>query len=286
LAAGTADAVVAEAQRLGLERITGDLRRSVQQSLRFNLKRRDTVTVGGTRFGGEPDLSPDVEWPTWRDRPLIFIAQIALRDLVGAAAARHLPEDGLLSFWYAGAEEAWGFDPAESGAARAQLLPPDAELAPRSTPPGSSNEGPLSNCAWSPRPELTIPPWESSTVDGWALSKEERERYFDLQDWLGLGEGPSVHRLLGHPDPIQGDMQLECQLVTNGLYCGDSTGYDDPRRTALQSGARDWRLLLQVDSDAELGSEWGDSGRVCFWILEHDLAACRFDRTWHIMQCS
>jgi hypothetical protein len=35
-----------------------------------------------------------------------------------------------------------------------------------------------------------------------------------------------------------------------------------------------------------LAPNGGDSGRVYFWILEHDLAACRFDRTWHIMQCS
>lgn len=34
-----------------------------------------------------------------------------------------------------------------------------------------------------------------------------------------------THRIGGDPDVIQGDMYLECQLVTNGLYCDDSTGY-------------------------------------------------------------
>jgi uncharacterized protein YwqG len=66
-------------------------------------------------------------------------------------------------------------------------------------------------------------------------------------------------------------MQLECQLVTNGLYCGDASGYDDPRRRALETGATDWRLLLQIDSDDVLGSMWGDSGRVYFWIREQDV---------------
>jgi uncharacterized protein YwqG len=96
----------------------------------------------------------------------------------------------------------------------------------------------------------------------------------------------TIHRLLGHPDPVQGNMQLECQLVTNGLYCGDGTGHEDPRASALEAGARDWRLLLQIDTDDTLGSEWGDTGRVYFWIREQDLAAQRFDSAWHIMQCS
>jgi hypothetical protein len=39
-----------------------------------------------------------------------------------------------------------------------------------------------------------------------------------------LLSGKLSRRLLGHPDPIQGGMRLECQLVSHGLYCGDSTG--------------------------------------------------------------
>jgi len=37
-----------------------------------------------------------------------------------------------------------------------------------------------------------------------------------------------------------------------GLYCGDASGYRDPRGLArLRPGAADWRLLLQVDSQDE-----------------------------------
>jgi uncharacterized protein YwqG len=45
-------------------------------------------------------------------------------------------------------------------------------------------------------------------------------------------------------------------------------------------------LLLQIDSDDALGSVWGDLGRVYFWIRDQDLAARRFDRIWHVMQCT
>jgi uncharacterized protein YwqG len=92
-------------------------------------------------------------------------------------------------------------------------------------------------------------------------------------------------RVLGHPNQIQGDMQTECALVTGGLYTGDASGYKDPRRAELQAGARDWRLLLQVDSEDAAGMMWGDGGSLYYWIKEPDLAAHDFSRTWMVLQC-
>lgn len=73
-------------------------------------------------------------------------------------------------------------------------------------------------------------------------------------------------------------MRLECQLVSNGIYCGDPSGYQDPRRASLESGAADWQLLIQIDSDADrLGWMWGDMGRLYFWNRRQDLAAANFE---------
>ena len=81
------------------------------------------------------------------------------------------------------------------------------------------------------------------------LSRDEQFAYAEaLED-----RGAVIHRLLGHPDPVQGDMQLECQLASNGIDCGDAGGYRDPRVPALRPGAADWRLLLQIDSDDAAG---------------------------------
>jgi uncharacterized protein YwqG len=81
-------------------------------------------------------------------------------------------------------------------------------------------------------------------------------------------------------------MQLECQLVTHGLYCGDATGYRDPRAETLRPGAADWRLLLQIDSDEHAGMMWGDVGRIYYWMREEDLAAAAWDTAWLILQCA
>jgi uncharacterized protein YwqG len=80
-------------------------------------------------------------------------------------------------------------------------------------------------------------------------------------------------------------MELECQLVTNGLYTGNPSGYQDPRRKTLEAGAIDWTLLLQIDSDDRVGMMWGDVGMLYFWIRRQDLASRKFDKVWTILQC-
>ena len=94
------------------------------------------------------------------------------------------------------------------------------------------------------------------------------------------------HQMGGYPHPVQGDgMELECQLASAGLYLGDPSGYEDVRAKALESGAGDWRLLLQMDSDDNLGVMWGDAGIIYFWIREDDARARRFDQAWLVLQC-
>jgi uncharacterized protein YwqG len=80
-------------------------------------------------------------------------------------------------------------------------------------------------------------------------------------------------------------MELECQLASNGVYCGEPAAYRDPETARLREGAEDWRLLLQFDSDDDLEVMWGDGGVLYFWIREQDARAGRFDNAWVVLQC-
>jgi len=150
------------------------------------------------------------------------------------------------------------------------------------------------------RQELTFAPPDSADIDALGLKPEEVGAYADAlftADDARFSESTArfgdvfeaeeiVHRLLGHPDPIQGDMQLECQLASNGIYVGDPAGYTDPRAAALRPRATEWRLLFQVDSEDAADMMWGDVGRLYYWIRDADLRASNFDNCWMILQCS
>lgn len=240
--------------------------------------------LGVTRIGGRPDLPDEVEWPRRQGRPLSFLGQLNLADVFGMVAADVLPAHGFLYFFYDSERQPWGFDPEDSGSWSVIYAEVDESQLGRETwPEELSEQGRFQACRVEARDALTLPPWESDTIQKLELLEEEDDRYMDLLDDLAPEE--PVHQLLGYPDPIQGDMALECQLASNGIYCGDTSAYEHPRRHELEPGAEDWRLLLQVESDENAGMMWGDAGRLYFWIRIGDLLKRDFSRVWLILQC-
>jgi uncharacterized protein YwqG len=210
------------------------------------------------------------------------VAQVSLAEAAALLPSSGLPAKGSLAFFYDAVEQrAWGFDPADRGSWRVVLVP-DVAAAPVEPPASLRADGRFDPASLRPRLEWTLPDLDSRAMDALGLTVEEADAYIDLVD---DPEEP-VHRLLGHPQPIQGEMQLECQLASHGLYVGDPSGYRDPRAEALGPGADDWRLLLQLDSADALGMMWGDGGRLYFWITAAALADGRWDDGWMILQCT
>ena len=267
----------------GLGRYADALVAAARPGIRLEVDRSlDHEAVGASRLGGDPDLPPGAEWPRKDGAPLSFVAQLDL-----AAVTRHdgegvLPGVGLLSFFYdATTQEAWGFDPADRGSWDVRHLPAGQQLLRTPAPDDLAADGRLIGVAFRPRAELCSPPYESRVVELLGMSEAELDAYGDL---LEPGD-EAIHRALGHPDPVQGEMQLECQLASNGVFVGGPEGYRDPRVLDLGAGADDWRLLLQVDSDDATDMMWGDAGRIYFWIRDQDLRAGRFEDCWVILQC-
>jgi uncharacterized protein YwqG len=243
---------------------------------------REGWPVGASRIGGHPDLPAGAEWPSWNGRRLSFLAQVNLEELRPYACGRSLPTEGLLQFFYDPEQETWGFDPKDRGSwavlFQASLQGLQPTLGGRRFP----------GCRVTMTEVTTLPPWESHDFEQLGLTKKERDAYLGVTDALedAHPEPALQHQLLGNPAAIQGDMQLECQLVSHGLYCGDLSGYNDPRSRQLEPGASDWRLLFQLDSDDAADMMWGDCGRLYFWMTEAALADRRFDTAWMILQCS
>jgi uncharacterized protein YwqG len=246
----------------------------------------DRVT---SRLGGAPFLPAGFEWPRNGGRELDFLLQIQLAEVAPLDPLRRLPGSGLLTFFYDLENQPWGYDP-EALAGFRVVLSSAGSVEPASLP---NEEYRLPERSLRFSPVTTLPHYGSRAMDrleqaGGGSDESRWKAYTKLLaavEHAAYPRGPALNRLFGHSANVQGDMQLEAQLVTHGLYCGNSSGYDDPRTRALEAGADDWVLLLQLDSDAGADLMWGDSGRLYYWVRREDLAACRFDRAWMGLQC-
>lgn len=290
------------AQKHGLKKLLPALLHHAQPAIRFSLANE---RAGRSRFGGMPLLPRDFAWPSYEPRPLElpasllkvlgrsrrqvkpglqpldFLLQVDLAELAPFAAAAALPKTGLLTFFYDVIEQPWGFDPTLLGGFRVALFE-GTELFDAAPP----RPAPFAARALRFAETLTVPHYGSRAYDSLARDATLPDTYVDFAIELEQPQDAPAHRLLGHAANIQGDMQLEAQLVSHGLYCGDGSGYGDPQAAALARGADDWQLLLQLDSDESAAMTWGDVGRLFFWIRRQDLAARRFDRCWMGLQCS
>jgi uncharacterized protein YwqG len=210
--------------------------------------------------------------------PLQFFAQLSLQELASVVTLPGWPSEGTLAFFCD--PSSWGFDPKARGHCHVEYFSPGETLKRAPAPEAFPSEA-----IFPHRFVHFVQEWMLPT--GVTLPKSEQRSYRELCEALLLAVAGSkaIHRVGGHPQEIQSDMRLECQLVTNGLYCGDSSGYDDPRAKVLAEGAEDWELLLQVDSDEELAWMWGDAGRVYFWARQQHIDAADFLGSWSILQC-
>lgn len=250
-----------------------------------------------SKLGGTAHLPKGFSWPANKGRPLNFLLQIDLTELQPYNLQGLLPTAGLLSFFYDLEEQPWGYDPNELDGFCVVYTSAAETLKPFRGPDAGDS---LAEHSISFHSAWTLPHYGSRTFDWFVgtnrISKEEEAIYIDLSTQFEnlyslvtydkfFAKTGGYHRMLGHSMNIQGDMQLEAQLVSNGLYCGDSSGYRDSRRKLLETGAEDWCLLLQLDSDDSIGLMWGDVGMLYFWIHKNDLAQQRFSNVWMTLQC-
>jgi len=223
-----------------------------------------------SKLGGQPDVDPSFQWPSWKGRPMSFLAQIDLSSLPRLSGFDKLPASGLLSFFYDQEQSTWGFDPNDLGSWKVIFHENTQSLSRAELPPELPSESIFREFPLSASIRTTYPSLERIGIDCRAYPRE----VFDIEDNLrqkSRPEGPE-HQIGGYPNPVQGDtMELEAQLASNGLYCGDSTGYKDPKASALAPGSKDWLLLMQVDTDETAGMMWGDCGMLYFWLRIQDL---------------
>jgi uncharacterized protein YwqG len=244
------------------------------------------LDVGASRVGGWPDLPMELPWPTWDGGPLDFLAQFKLGELASLDLECRLPPSGwLLFFWDVMEFEVSGRCGADRRSWRVVYLDTAVENLRRCAPPTlevrairswehGRRPGGFPCCradfvlAWLP------PPLGSGRLA--ALTRDERETYSRVLGECGITESCpggeeefGRHQLLGHPQPVQANVELEAyasaEQLSRSCICKRVIENDD--QSEMEAALR-WRLLLQLDTDYRAGMMWGDCGRLYFLLRE------------------
>lgn len=226
-----------------------------------------------------------------RPQPYSFIAQISFREMAAAGASDlDLPESGAIYLFYDAVLQSWGFDPREAGGFKVIYAPETKGAAPAARPAFHAKVPTFNEKKVEPSRYFQHCPPGSFHFEMVKISEEDRDKYCDFHDAVinaqskALGGG-MMHKFGGWANHTQNPMEEQCALVTGGVDCGGPTYTDQALVRQLLDAPNDWTLLLQIDSDPDIGLMWGDAGRLYLWIKTSDLQQRKFDNTWLILQC-
>lgn len=228
--------------------------------------------LGCTKIGGLPHVPRGFEWPRYLGVPLDFILQIKLDD----STREHIPQKGLLLIFYA--EGGWVEKKEHLDCLRV-IHVKDEELLEIARPPFQYEKR-----LWGLLKPRQIPHVYKEERVGLRVSLsfpdlERRDEIpelskFDddealMESYYELKESLTEERILqigGYPNPIQYD------------------GLAKSAATIMEKGsANDWILLLEINSGLEFN--WGDAGRLYFYIHKDDLDRGDFSEVWLEYQC-
>lgn len=179
----------------GLPELFNDMRQHARNRIVIEVDSEfDTQALGASRFGGEPDLPPDVEWftnPT-TGAPLSFVAQLNFAELKAFDIDNQLPDQGILYFFYDVEAFPWGFDPKNGAGSRVYFYDGQVEQLEKRPSPIEIVRFSSSRLIFSS--QIDLPEYSSWLID-YPLTDDKYERYLDLIDELELEVD---HKLLGH----------------------------------------------------------------------------------------
>lgn len=236
------------------------------------------VPIGSSRIGGTPDLPEHMPWPADnKGNPLSFIAQLDLQEIRPFDTYQLLPDTGFLFFFYDADQAMGGYSMEEKHLFRVLYFDgPREDLQCPDFPESLSVQfGP---CSLTCETQVSMPFRRSKALS--FLGDGEKGVYRE-KVWK---EGES-NKTFGHADILQGEMEEFCQIVTHKDFTGDFGKFDGPEYAGVMADAKDWLLLLQVDSnEGDASMMWADMGRLYFWIRKQDLEKRNFDDCWCVLQ--
>ncbi len=268
------------------------LYRTTKQGIRsIKTGKTDYTKPGLSRVGGDPDLPAHIEWPlTEDDTPMAFLAQLNLSELTASDENNWLPKTGMLLFFLGVDEPAYNIE-------HKVLFLNETEIAAavrRESPEETALEDTFEGYAIQARPSLEPPNYAYADYELIEDTDDEDVTFDEYEDFLNAIQEPEqgeydVFQMFGYPAGQHDDAEYEAALM---LLAGKE--YDYKMANALkhiiaavggdqakaEQEIADTLLLLELESDSDVGFCWWDAGALQFFIRKEDLLSERFDRTY------
>ncbi|MBE9062101.1 DUF1963 domain-containing protein [cf. Phormidesmis sp. LEGE 11477] len=215
--------------------------------------------------------------------PLTYLGQIYLQELPCLRAECGLPGNGVLLFFYDLVNDPGGYKASSKGAWRCIYLDNRIEqLQPANKDDYGGELFPHCGLCFTEEWMLGIPEFKFEETNQYQIDWGELTTVLEKQFGVKVATVACgvEHRLFGYDGPMQESMERMCQLRFHGIE-----GYSK-QSEPIESGVKDWQLLLQLDSDVSVDWQFGDSGRLYFWIRQQDLQKHDFSKIWFEMQCA
>ena len=230
-------------------------------SLRLAVTAKKTASF----FGGKPLVSVDFVWPHNDGIPLSFIGQLDLGE-INTGSIPWLPSKGRLLFFYDIVDAPWGIYPKDQKSSLVLYDDGLSVLHTKEYPAALKKDATIHATKYLRAENLMSYPTANRIIFS---SNSDYEAYYDFLNEYYMSPH---HQVDGYPSSIQSDtMERECQKIDEA----------NTQRVNLED---DWKLLLQFDTDEELGVMWGDLGRIYFWIRKSDAIKNVFTNTCLILQ--
>lgn len=263
----------------GLSYFADDIVKLLKPAIGIRLRPayESAIENGASKFGGLPHLPLHISWPTWKEIPLSFLAQINLAETAAFDTEHVLPKTGILYFF----SDVWqnsDFDINTPGAWRVIYYSGNVSSVGRTPAPDNLAPAALYEaCSVDYRREITIPYGGlngTRQLSRLGFTEKDEEQYF-WKVWGKLGENYSReeqpffhHQLLGWHGTVQTDLQMGSEIGSQGLSW----------QTEIEASKLDaWRLLLEIGIEDHSNEDFVRY----YMIREDDLRAKTFDKVWY-----
>lgn len=315
--------LINEIHRYGLSEIEDAILGLAKPAVQIERTRvdEDTLPLGASKLGGNPDLPPEFEWPYWNDKPLTFIAQFKLSEVANPqlpppdpaqltlwdmdiipVVHRHtedmLPSQGILYYFYAAEEIPLGAYSEKDGWRVVYL---ENEIQPLTRTLQPMAPGKWGQIMALPAHRINFVRWlslpiiRSRDTKWWeSLDKQTTDKALSL-DWFKSSywkltfekRSQDTHYIYGYPTPV--NKYVEWETVIHALQLKRNERWDfihpNGELADINQEVDKWQFLFQIASDNSLKVMWGDLGTIYISIPKTSLHKRSFEDCWTIMQC-